>query len=403
MLKNKLKIISLLIIVTLCLIMPTAKAENETTNPVADNSVTETTNESTNESTNINAENTTEYNEFMSESSLDNMKKEDVYIIDNDVTLDYIVDGNIFIIANNVTINSQIGGDAFIIAKTINIEDKGYIFSNLFACADDVTISGVVYDLFTTAENITINGYIYRDIRVSSNNLNINGVIGRNAFVVANNIQFAEASYEQENTNKNYASINGNFNYYSPNEVSIPSREIVGGDINYQSTTKYDTFNTFLEYILSFGQFVTTAIIIWLLCLWITPKFLKNTNELLSKKLLPVIGYGILTPIVIVIAFIVLLLLGITSKVALLGLSLLLLLIAISSSIFVIAINRIICAKLKIEKTLPTLGILIISSTIIWLITLIPYVGIILKLIFSILGLGIVIKNLIPAKKNNNA
>lgn len=403
MLKNKLKIISLLIIVTLCLIMPTAKAENETTNPVADNSVTETTNEATNESTNINAENTTEYNEFMSESSLDNMKKEDVYIIDNDVTLDYIVDGNIFIIANNVTINSQIGGDAFIIAKTINIEDKGYIFSNLFACADDVTISGVVYDLFTTAKNITINGYIYRDIRVSSNNLNINGVIGRNAFVVANNIQFAEASYEQENTNKNYASINGNFNYYSPNEVSIPSREIVGGDINYQSTTKYDTFNTFLEYILSFGQFVTTAIIIWLLCLWITPKFLKNTNELLSKKLLPVIGYGILTPIVIVIAFIVLLLLGITSKVALLGLSLLLLLIAISSSIFVIAINRIICAKLKIEKTLPTLGILIISSTIIWLITLIPYVGIILKLIFSILGLGIVIKNLIPAKKNNNA
>ena len=82
MLKNKLKIISLLIIVTLCLIMPTAKAENETTNPVADNSVTETTNEATNESTNINAENTTEYNEFMSESSLDNMKKEDVYIID---------------------------------------------------------------------------------------------------------------------------------------------------------------------------------------------------------------------------------------------------------------------------------------------------------------------------------
>lgn len=398
MLKNKLKIIALLIIVSLCLIMPNVRAENETPGQTTENPDIETANEASNSD----ADNTTENVESGSESSLNNIKKEDIYIIDNDVTIDYIVDGNLFIIANNVTINSQIGGDAFIIAKTINIETQGYIFSNLFAYTEDLTISGIVYDLFTSAQNVTINGYIYRDIRVSTNNLNINGIIGRNAFVSASNIQFAETSSEGESTISNRAIINGNFNYSSPQEVSIPSREAVGGNINFNSMPKYDN-NIIQEYILSFGKFVITAIIIWLLCLWLTPKFLKNAHELLSKKLLPVIGYGILTPIIITIAFIVLLLLGITSKVALLGLGLLLLLIAISASIFVIAINLILCEKLKIEKIIQTFGMLIISSTVIWLLTLIPYVGIFLKLIFSILGLGIIIKNIIPPKKNNNA
>lgn len=392
MLKKKFKVITLLTIIILSFIVPIVRAENESTDQATQNSQTD---EQVKESE-ITSDDTTE--NIDQSINYTNMKKEDVYIIDDDVTLDYIVDGNLFIIANNVTINSQIGGDAFIIAKNINIEKQGYIFSNLFACTNDLTISGVVYDLFATAQDITINGYIYRDIRVSTNNLNINGMIGRNAFVSVNDIKFPETSSEEGSTITNRAIINGNLNYFSPHEISIPTKELVGGDINFNSMAKYDS-NIVQKYILSFGKFTITVIIIWLLCLWLAPKFLNNTNELLSKKLLRVIAYGILTPIVIAIAFITLLLLGITSKVALLGLGLLLLLIAIGSSIFVIAINRILCGKLKIEKTLQTLGMLIISSTVAWLLTIIPYVGIFLNLIFSILGLGIVIANIIPTRK----
>ena len=150
---------------------------------------------------------------------------------------------------------------------------------------------------------------------------------------------------------------------------------------------------------ISRGGFVSTAIIIWLLCLWITPKFLSNTTNIISKKLLSVIGYGLLTPIVIAVAFVILLILGITSKIALLGLSLLLLLLAISSSIFVITINRLICHKFKIEKTIGIFGMLILSSIVLWAIGLIPYVGSAINIITSLIGLGIIVTNIIPVRE----
>ena len=43
---------------------------------------------------------------------------------------------------------------------------------------------------------------------------------------------------------------------------------------------------------------------------------------------------------------------------------------------------------------------LLISAAILWLITLIPYVGSIVNLIASIVGLGIIVINIIPNKKN---
>ena len=39
-------------------------------------------------------------------------KKSDLYLCEDEVNIDYIVDGNVFIMVDKVTINSQIGGDA---------------------------------------------------------------------------------------------------------------------------------------------------------------------------------------------------------------------------------------------------------------------------------------------------
>ena len=302
--------------------------------------------------------------ETNTETSSDNtFKKGDVYLSGDNVTIDYIVDGNLFVLANSVTINSQIGGDAFILAKTINVGEQGYIFSNLFTCAQDIKVSGVVYDLYTLAQTVNIEGYIYRDIHVSTNTLNINGTIGRNAFANSTQINFPQNSDDNSE------------------ETQVASLK---------------------NYMLSLGGFVSTVVIIWLLCLWITPKFLSNTNDIISKKLLSVIGYGLLTPIVIAVAFVILLILGITSKIALLGLALLILLLAISSSIFVITINRLICQNLKIEKTIGIFGMLILSSIVLWAVGLIPYLGSVVNLITSITGLGIIITNIIPVREKKD-
>lgn len=390
MLKNKITKITLVLLLALSLLVPIARADDNEAEPISDSSQEK-------------AVETTQGNETTSETtqSTDNsMKKSDVYLTGDDVKVDYIVDGNLFILANTVTISSQIGGDAFICAKTINVEKEGYIYSNLFAAANEVNISGVVYDLYTTANTLNINGYVYRDIRTSSDTLNFSGVIGRNAYVSSKNIEISSNSVGQSSvTNK--ATIYGDLNYSSSSEASIPEGTVTGS-VNYSPVTTSTKSKSISSYILALGRFIVTVLVIWLLYLWLAPKFLENTGALLSKKLLPVIGSGILTPIIFVIAFVLLLILGLTSNIAIIGTMLFAILLMISTSTFVIAVNNLVCKKFNISKNTTTFGVLIITSAVIWLLELIPVVGSILNFVIMIIGLGILVTAIIPEKEKSN-
>lgn len=161
--------------------------------------------------------------------------------------------------------------------------------------------------------------------------------------------------------------------------------------------------NTIQKQILSLGTFVVTVVVIWLACLWLAPKFLKNcASQLTTKKILPVIGFGILTPMVVVFASIILLILGLTSKIALLLITTLVILMGISTSIFVIMVNTMICHQLKIEKTIGILGMLVVSSIVLWLVSLIPFIGSLIGFIAVILGLGSIVSSLILKEKSNH-
>ena len=389
MLKNKLKVIALMIVMIVSFTIPVVRAENETSTDETSGTQDEAVAISENEEENA------------VEDTSTNMKKGDVYLSGDDVTVDYIVDGNLYVFAKSVTINSQIGGDVFAFAETVNVGEQGYVFSNLFTCAKTVNVSGVVYDLYAMAQDVQINGYIYRDIRVASNSLDIKGTIGRNAYVQSNNITFATAQEGQEKGTVSGAGIvNGNLEYGASKEISIPEGA-VAGETKYTPINEKNS-NGVKTYMLSLGTEIATAIIIWLLCLWLAPKFLNKTNTLLTKKVPALIGYGILVPILAVVAFVILAILGITSKIAIIELMLLAVLISISSSVFVIATNNIVCNKLKIEKNIGIFGMLIVSSAVLWLICIIPYVGSIVRFITSILGLGIITKSILPSDANKS-
>lgn len=391
MLKNKLKVIALMIVMIVSFTIPVVRAENETSTDETSGTQDEAVAISENEEENA------------VEDTSTNMRKGDVYLSGDDVTVDYIVDGNLYVFAKSVTINSQIGGDVFAFAETVNVGEQGYVFSNLFTCAKTVNVSGVVYDLYALAQDVQINGYIYRDIRVASNSLDIKGTIGRNAYAQSNNITFATAQEGQEKGTVSSAGIvNGNLEYGASKEISIPEGA-VAGETKYTPINEKNS-NGVKTYMLSLGTEIATVIIIWLLCLWLAPKFLNKTNTLLTKKVPALIGYGILVPILAIVAFVILAILGITSKIAIIELMLLAVLIAISSSVFVIATNNIVCNKLKIEKNIGIFGMLIVSSAVLWLICIIPYVGSIVRFITLILGLGIITKSVLPSdtKKSNN-
>ncbi len=404
MLKNKLKIIALFMVIILSLALPIVKADDETNNnPIQtpDDETTASIDENTSNpdsaspiavDPSTNTSNTTQNDE--------NFKKSDIYITGDNVTIDYIIDGNLFVIANHVTINAQIGGDAFICSNSVTIGEQGYIFSNLFTFSKDVVIDGVVYDLYAASENTTINGYIYRDIRVGSNTVNILGTVGRNAYIKCANMNFSKnkENSEQENSISSQGVINGNLKYSAQNEASIPEG-VVSGDTTFEPKVVFqeDSLQNKLMYLVSF---VITVIFIWLICLWLAPKFIKNSSAYLTtKKVLPVIGFGILTPIVLILLSVLFFVLGITAVLGLLLLFLFFIFIAISNSVFLITLNRILCEKLKIEKTMVSFATLIALAIVLWLIGLIPIIGSILATIVIILGIGITTSNLILKEK----
>ena len=424
MLKNKFKIITLFFAILLAISIPVVRAENETNSsdiinnnviddPEADDNQPAATIDSANNASTENSNNqssdventtsTTEDSENHSSeeaSSEDSFKKSDIYLTGDNITIDYIIDGNLFVLANNVTINSQIGGDAFIMADSITIGEQGYVFSNLFAMTDNLDIKGVVYDVYAVSQKTNITGYIYRDIRISSSDLSILGVVGRNAFVNCSNLTFVQenTSENDETTTNSKGSINGNLNYSASEEISIPDG-VVSGETNYTKTnTSTNSFNL-QDALISLVTMIATIVIIWFVCLWLAPKFLDNATQLITKKILPVIGFGILTPIVVTIVSVIAFIIGITAKIGLLALIMLFLLILIGSPIFVITINNVICNKLKIDKKAKIFGMLIVSSILLWLIELIPYVGSIIGFIVGIIGLGIVTISLFKRNK----
>ena len=405
MLKKKTSIIILLIVLILALTLPVVRAENETADTNSENQdVTALTSpDSSMDTENSESEVTILENETSdSENTEADFKEGDVYLAGDDITINYIVDGNLFIFADSVTINSQIGGDAFIFAKSVTIGEQGYIFSNLFTVAENIDIKGVAYDLYSVSKNINISGYIYRDIKVVANTLNILGTVGRNAFVECSDIQFGNQeadSSEGQNTITSNGSISGDLNYTSKNELNIPDDK-VGGNINFTQKV-VESSNTINNKIFDLCSFIVTVILIWLVLLWIAPKFVKSCNQILTNKPLPVIGLGILTPIAFIFAFIILLLLNITVAFSFLSLAVFCILLLVSSSIFVIAINNMLCTKLKINKNVGIFGMLIVSALVLWLIKLIPILGTLVSFIVSILGLGIIVSNLILKNSEN--
>ena len=379
MLKNKIKIIVLITLMIISLLIPVVKAENEV------DVQTSTTDQVDPISENENQETIT-------------IKDGDEYLFQDNVTIDTPVDGNLFIFANTVTINSQVGGDAFICANTINIEENAYILSNVFASANTINMKGIVYNIYSVSDTLTIDGFVYRDVRSICNTLNINSMVGRNVFANCSSINFKEKA-ESNPSVASYGNIQGSLNYYSDEEITIPEGA-VAGETNFTSL-KNNTFDISI-YMYSLGAILVSAIVIWLIGLWISPKLLQHTNKTMSwKKALQIIGLGIIVPIVATLLAFIILLIPIASQFFILLLGLLMILFFISTSVTLIDINDGICNKCNISKNVYKLGFLIIITFIYWLLTFIPYLGAILSVITVIWGIGSVSYKLF-IKENDN-
>ena len=396
MLKNKIRLFSIILSIMLIFTSTFVFAIDEITQTNPEASTTSEDPENPENQATDESENT----ELV--QSEQNIKKGDTFLTGDKITIDYTIDGNLFVFANEVEVNSQIGGDAFICAKKVTINQQGYIYSNLFVIGEDVSVNGIVYDMYSVSKSLNISGYIYRDARIfCQNDINILGTIGRDAYIgYCKNIAFT--SNENAET---MGTISGNLNYGSEKELNIPTDQIKGS-VNYSksmaNSNEENKNNIILTYISKLGSSLGLLIIVWLLGLWLAPKFLKETDKLLTKSPLPVFGIGVLGIILIPIVSLILLMLGITSTASIALILLYFVFVIISSSVSQIAIGNIVSDKFKLNKKPAQFGILILTGFIIWVISLIPVIGTIISGLLTIFGSGIILKYILPVKKEKN-
>lgn len=392
MLKNKSKIVVFLI--AIIMLVSTISFATEDIAPTSE--VLDTATETTTENPPV--ENTDE--NLQGEQTIPEEEPEiyngDLYLFDNNVVMDKLVDGNVFICGQNIEITGRVNGSLFVIGNKVSFAENSYVVQSIYACANELTLNGAANDLYAMANKIDMsyNSFMIRDLRATANTFNFNGGVGRDAFVKATNFNFGKEADKS-------AVVYGNLTYSTSQELEL-SKDLVQGDINY---SKYDvnanknTTEIVLDKAISLcGTLLYTAIV-FLLAAWLAPKFVEKSASNISTKAFKAFGIGVLGFIVATAVSFGLLFSYIGVPVAFAILGILVLMMSISFAITAICITFKAKEKFKITKK-PIFGLALILVTIIlWALQQIPYVGWVVSMIVTFLGFGIILLYLFTKNK----
>lgn len=384
MLKNKCKVILLLVIVaslissiSFCTVEPrTSDNYDNEIMPISEN-----------------GEGTTETNETEG-TSTPKWVNNDLYLFGDKVEVNEIVDGNVFVFANEVVVNAEVGGDMFVCAKKFTV-NGGFIYNSLFVVAEEVNIDGIVLDVYSCANKFTLgaNGSIYRDLKAFGDTININGTVRRDAYLTASNYSF-DAS--------NGVRISGNLKYSYANDISIPEG-IVEGSITRSASIDNEeesVASVIFSYIFKAINTLVYVLVIVLLSMWLAPKFVARVTSMDTKKAFVSLGIGIVAPIAIILALIILLLSTVFTDIAL-ATTFIFIAICMSGTAFAsIYFGNIFAKAVKWEGKVKFVLATLIASLIIWVISQIPFIGGIFGLLVALFGMGTLFVNAIYRKED---
>ena len=396
--------IVLLSLVVSSSVMATSSSENLENNTIVENTTANENSSSENLATNENAtsnvandSNEEDSNDIIAsyETNYEYLSS-DLFLFDENVESNQVIDGNVFVFGSNVTISGIVYGDLFVFASSLNITDSCIVYGNIYSFATDIIMSGATSDVYFLSDNFTLEdtGYVARNMNLFTSSSTIKGNITRDANIYTDTLSIADT-----------AKIEGDLNYSSVNEFEI-NESAVGGNINYtklQDNTNSNA-NTIWSIVYSSISTIIFAFALIMLLLWISPKFHEKASTILSKKSLLSIGIGILAFFGIIILFFILILFtyGYAANVAVALIGLLILAYSISQTIFSMGIGKLICNKFNLNKNIPYVLISLLVILVIKLISYIPYIGGIISFATSITGLGMLFINAYKRKDLTN-
>lgn len=307
----------------------------------------------------------------------------DQFLFDSIVEVSDNINGNVAIYGSTVTIKGEIQGDLLVIANSLEIAKDAMIYGNVFAYSPEIKISGIVSDVYAVSNNFILeeSGIIGRNLNLISPNITLYGKVSRDANINTSNLSFSEEIKQSV--------IEGNLNYWSNSELSIPEG-VTDGEIKFNQLNTRSTEDVILSAISSIITSLILSLAVILLSLWISPEFKDRVGMMLKNNSRKSFWIGLLIAFVIIVVSILLLLFsfGLGSTIAVCLLGLLILAFAISNTVFSMAVSKLIVNKFTFKTNTPFVLFSLLILLILSLLRYIPYLGTILNIITSIIGLG---------------
>lgn len=312
--------------------------------------------------------------------SSEDLHEDDLYQFGDEISVANLVDGNAYLMGRNVTISGKIGGDLFVLADTITLTADSYIYGNLFVCANNIVIDGIVCDLYSISSNLSMSetGIVLRDMRATSSSITLNGSVGRNSHISSDSLTVGETAH-----------IYGDLNYSSKEAIQVPSGS-VDGSINYTELSESTNTNV-LSYIMNFVYTLIYTLAVLLIMILLAPNFLKKLKDVVSKKSLISFAVGIGVLVLPIPVSILLMLTVIGTPIAFSIIAIWAFLVfGLSFAITAIALGNLIGSKVAILGKAHNLLSIILITLVLWGLLQIPVflVQFILSTFISIFGLG---------------
>jgi hypothetical protein len=176
------------------------------------------------------------------------VQKNYFYAGSDDVNLSNPVDGDVFICTSGtVNISSTVNGNVFVLASSVNVLNSANIQGSLFNTSYSLSIDGSIgSNVYNVSKELNFTGTIDLDLFSASNKSTLSGNIYRNANISSDDLKFTDS-----------ASINGDLNYSSKEQVSI-SDNMVKGKTSYTIVSTDDEETSFKakDFVMSLISFI---------------------------------------------------------------------------------------------------------------------------------------------------
>ena len=332
------------------------------------------------------ADNTTSSDLQVTEKNLKSINS-DLYLTGDSIEVSQNVEGNAFIIGKDVTISSKIDGNLMVMANKVHLTESSYVDASIFIVANDIEFDTLSSHLYAVCNNLTIstNHGVYKDLYVLGNNVNIFGEVGRDAYVYADSLSLSG--------NNSVGKIKGNLTYSLPQDVDFPQGSIVGEKNFIKKVNTYVTPD-FIDILFQFINAIFAASLIYLILKFFMAKGLQKASSCLAHSFWKVFFIGLVSLLLIPIISILLIISNIATLIGLILLAIYVLMLVISPYILSSILGRRMSNNRKQNKVLVEYLITIAVALVLSAVSLIPYIGFIVGLFISILGLGVIIYNL---------